>query len=201
MRRWPKTTTTRRRRSSRTARETTPHDETRTGERDLRFIEKLAAGVTIEEIAASEGISVQWARERKAAILASRAIDPPHEFMQLQIRRLSEAMLVSYSAMSARRSEGGRPGDQSCARARPLSRVRPLLDSARVSPRWRRSRRRPSPCRSPRPRLLRRKPSRPMGLQSSLAAIPRQVITTLSLCEIGSARPPSSAKLNGVVSP
>ena len=68
--------------------------------RDLRFIEKLAAGVTIEEIAASEGISAKWARERKAAILAGRAIDPPHEFIQLQIRRLSEAMLVAYSAMS-----------------------------------------------------------------------------------------------------
>jgi hypothetical protein len=69
-------------------------------QRDLRLIEKLAAGVTIEEIAASEGISPQWARERKAAILARRAIDPPHEFIQLQIRRLSEAMLVAYSAMS-----------------------------------------------------------------------------------------------------
>jgi hypothetical protein len=69
--------------------------------RDLRFIEKLAAGVTIEELAASEGISPQWARERKAAILAQRAIDPPHEFIQLQIRRLSEAMLVAYSAMSS----------------------------------------------------------------------------------------------------
>ena len=68
--------------------------------RDLRFVEKLAAGVTIEEIAASEGISVKWARERKAAVLASRAIDPPHEFIQLQIRRLSEAMLVAYSAMT-----------------------------------------------------------------------------------------------------
>jgi hypothetical protein len=69
-------------------------------QRDLRLIEKLAAGVTIEEIAANEGISPQWARERKAAILAKRAIDPPHEFIQLQIRRLSEAMLVAYSAMS-----------------------------------------------------------------------------------------------------
>jgi hypothetical protein len=68
--------------------------------RDLRLIEKLAAGATIEEIAASEGISVKWARERKAAILAERTIDRPHEFIQLQIRRLSEAMLVSYSAMS-----------------------------------------------------------------------------------------------------
>jgi hypothetical protein len=68
--------------------------------RDLRLIEQLAAGVTIEEIAASEGISVQWARERKAAILAKRVVDPPHDFVQLQIRRLSEAMLVAYSAMS-----------------------------------------------------------------------------------------------------
>jgi hypothetical protein len=68
--------------------------------RDLRLIEKLAAGVTIEEVAASEGISLKWARERKAAVLASRVIDTPHEFIKLQIRRLSEAMLVSYSAMS-----------------------------------------------------------------------------------------------------
>jgi hypothetical protein len=68
--------------------------------RDLRFIEKLAAGATIEETAASEGISIKWARERKAALLASRVIDTPHEFIKLQIRRLSEAMLVSYSAMS-----------------------------------------------------------------------------------------------------
>jgi hypothetical protein len=69
-------------------------------QRDLRLIQKLAAGVTIEEIAASEGISVKWARERKAAVLASRVIDTPHEFVKLQIRRLSEAMLVAYGAMS-----------------------------------------------------------------------------------------------------
>ncbi len=69
-------------------------------QRDLRLIEKLAAGVTIEEIAASEGISVKWARERKAALLASRVIDTPHEFIKLQIRRLNEAMLVAYSSMT-----------------------------------------------------------------------------------------------------
>jgi hypothetical protein len=68
--------------------------------RDLRLVEKLAAGATIEEIAASEGISMKWARERKASVLASRVLDTPHEFIKLQIRRLSEAMLVSYSAMS-----------------------------------------------------------------------------------------------------
>ena len=70
-------------------------------QRDLRLIEKLAAGVTIEEIAASEGISAQWARERKAALLAERTIDRPHEFIQLQIRRLNEAMLVAYSSMTS----------------------------------------------------------------------------------------------------
>ena len=69
-------------------------------QRDLRLIEKLAAGVTIEEIAASEGISCKWARERKAALLAERTIDRPHEFIQLQIRRLNEAMLVAYSSMT-----------------------------------------------------------------------------------------------------
>jgi hypothetical protein len=69
-------------------------------QRDLRLIEKLAAGVTIEEIAASEGISCKWARERKAALLAERTIDPPREFIQLQIRRLNEAMPIAYSAMS-----------------------------------------------------------------------------------------------------
>jgi hypothetical protein len=68
--------------------------------RDLRLIERLAAGVTIEEIAASEGISCKWARERKAAILAERTIDRPHDFIQLQIRRLNEAMLVAYSSMT-----------------------------------------------------------------------------------------------------
>jgi hypothetical protein len=69
-------------------------------QRDLRLVEKLAAGVTIEEIAASEGISCKWARERKAAILAERTIDRPQEFIQLQIRRLNEAMLVAYSSMT-----------------------------------------------------------------------------------------------------
>jgi hypothetical protein len=69
-------------------------------QRDLRLIEKLAAGVTIEEIAASEGISRKWAQERKAALLAERTIDRPHEFIQLQIRRLNEAMLVAYSSMT-----------------------------------------------------------------------------------------------------
>ena len=89
-----------RQRASRYRIEAPARDKARSGAARLRLIEKLAAGVTIEEIAASEGISLKWARERKAAVLASRVLDTPHEFIKLQIRRLSEAMLVSYSAMS-----------------------------------------------------------------------------------------------------
>jgi hypothetical protein len=40
------------------------------------------------------------ANGRKTAILAERSIDRPHEFIQLQIRRLNEAMLVAYSSMT-----------------------------------------------------------------------------------------------------
>src|SRR5260370_41824727 len=68
--------------------------------RDARIIERLVAGVTIHEIALSEGMTPRRARERMSAILARRALDTPGEFLQMQIRRMSEAMLVAYSAMS-----------------------------------------------------------------------------------------------------
>jgi hypothetical protein len=112
--------------------ETAARDETRACFARPQVHRELAAGATIEEIAASEGISIKWARERKAALLASRVIDTPHEFIKLQIRRLSEAMLVSYSAMSLGDLNRGRQGDQGCPRARPLSRVRPAPKRAEV---------------------------------------------------------------------
>ena len=68
--------------------------------RDFKVIELLAAGFPIEEIAAREGISARRAREHAAAALARRTLDPPAHFAQLQIRRLSEALLVCTSAMS-----------------------------------------------------------------------------------------------------
>ena len=43
--------------------------------RDARIIERLAAGLTIEEIAAREAISARRTRERVSAILAQRAHD------------------------------------------------------------------------------------------------------------------------------
>ena len=129
--------------------------------RDLRFIEKLAAGATIEEIAASEGISMKWARERKAAVLASRVIDPPHEFIKLQIRRLSEAMLVSYSAMS---NGDLRAVDKVIKVARELDRYHgfaPDRSAQRYAASFRRPRR--SLCRSPG-----RRSRRWIGMRASL---------------------------------
>jgi hypothetical protein len=68
--------------------------------RDARILERLAAGLTIQEVALGEGISPRRARERVSAFLAREAAGHPGEFIQMQIRRLSEAMLVAYSAMS-----------------------------------------------------------------------------------------------------
>ena len=67
--------------------------------RDARLIRALAAGQSIEEVAAREEIPLRRARERVSAIL-SRRPDPPAEFANLQMRRLSEAMIVASAAMS-----------------------------------------------------------------------------------------------------
>ncbi len=67
--------------------------------RDARLIRALAAGQSIEEVAAREEIPLRRARERVSAILSRRA-DPPAEFANLQMRRLSEAMIVASAAMS-----------------------------------------------------------------------------------------------------
>ncbi len=66
--------------------------------RDSRLIRALASGQPIEEAAARENLSLRQARERVSIVLSRRA-DPPAEFAQMQIRRLSEAMLVAYAAM------------------------------------------------------------------------------------------------------
>ena len=112
--------------------------------------------MTIEEIAASEGISRKWAQERKAAILAERTIDRPHEFIQLQIRRLNEAMLVAYSSMT---TGNVKAVDQVIKVVRELERYQgsALTRMRRGSPCLRRLSRRSSPCRSPLWRSLRRK--------------------------------------------
>src|SRR5271165_6173192 len=67
--------------------------------RDARMIRALASGATIEEVAARETLSLKRARELVSAFFARRAADPPAEFVHLQIRRLSEALIVAHAAM------------------------------------------------------------------------------------------------------
>jgi hypothetical protein len=66
--------------------------------RDQRLVTALAAGETIEELAAQLDIPLRTVRQRVSTIL-SRPPVPPAEFAQLQMRRLNEAMIVAYSAM------------------------------------------------------------------------------------------------------
>jgi hypothetical protein len=69
--------------------------------REMRIIERLAAGMSIGEIALQESLSPRRVRELIAKSLAERGRLPAPEFFELQVRRLNEALLVAYTAMSA----------------------------------------------------------------------------------------------------
>jgi hypothetical protein len=68
-------------------------------ERNLRVFNLLKAGVPVAQIALQEGLSPRRARELIQETLDRREIDPPAGFVQLQIGRLSDAMMVAHSAM------------------------------------------------------------------------------------------------------
>jgi hypothetical protein len=68
-------------------------------EREQRIVNLLNAGVSVAEIAQSQGVTHRRMRMIVAEILARRAPQPPAEFLAVQISRLSEALLVSYGAM------------------------------------------------------------------------------------------------------
>jgi hypothetical protein len=68
-------------------------------ERKLRVFNLLKAGVPVAEIALQEGLSPRRARAMIQATLERREIDPPAGFVQLQIGRLSDAMMVAHAAM------------------------------------------------------------------------------------------------------
>jgi hypothetical protein len=70
-----------------------------TAERRLRILERLTTGLTVAHIARVEGLSVRRIRRIIQEMLASREIDPPAGFVQLQIARLSEAMIVARAMM------------------------------------------------------------------------------------------------------
>ena len=68
-------------------------------ERNVKLFNLLKSGVPIAEIALQEGLSVRRARELVQEMLERREVDPPAGFAQLQIGRLSDAMMVAYAAM------------------------------------------------------------------------------------------------------
>lgn len=68
-------------------------------ERGVRLFDLLKAGMPIAEIALREGFSVRRAREIVQEILERREVDPPAGFVQLQIGRLGDAMMVAHTAM------------------------------------------------------------------------------------------------------
>ena len=70
-----------------------------TAMRDMRIVRALAHGETIDKVAVREGLSLRRARERVAAVVARRALEPTEAFIAVQIARLNEAMLVAYAEM------------------------------------------------------------------------------------------------------
>jgi hypothetical protein len=71
----------------------------RTADQRLRIQERLAMGLTVAHIARVEQLTVRRVRQIIAEMLASREIDPPAGFVQIQIARLSEAMIVARTMM------------------------------------------------------------------------------------------------------
>jgi hypothetical protein len=68
--------------------------------RDLRIVGRLKAGVSVNEIAIREKLSPRRVRELIARGLAARERLPIEDYAELQVRRLNEALLVSYGAMA-----------------------------------------------------------------------------------------------------
>jgi hypothetical protein len=68
-------------------------------DREQRIIAFLNRGVSVAEIASTEGVTLKRMRNLVQEILVKRMPQPPAEFLALQVSRLNEALLVSYSAM------------------------------------------------------------------------------------------------------
>ncbi len=66
----------------------------------MRIVSLLNRGVSIPEIAVQEGVTERRMRMFVREVLARRAPQPPADFLALQVSRLNEALLVSYSAMA-----------------------------------------------------------------------------------------------------
>ena len=67
--------------------------------RERQIMNLLNRGLSVAEIASRSGVSIKHMRNRVRKILAERMPQPPAEYLALQVSRLNEALLVSYSAM------------------------------------------------------------------------------------------------------
>jgi DNA-binding CsgD family transcriptional regulator len=68
-------------------------------DRERQIVGLLNRGLSVAEIASRSGVSVKHMRNLVRKILAERMPQPPVEYLALQVSRLNEALLVSYSAM------------------------------------------------------------------------------------------------------
>ena len=68
-------------------------------ERRMQILERLTCGLTVAHIARLEDLTVHRVRQIIAGMLEKRELDPPAGFVQLQIARLSEAMIVARTMM------------------------------------------------------------------------------------------------------
>ena len=68
-------------------------------DRERQIVNLLNRGLSVPEIASRSGVSIKHMRNLVRKILAERMPQPPGEFLALQVSRLNEALLVSYSAM------------------------------------------------------------------------------------------------------
>jgi hypothetical protein len=71
----------------------------KTADQRLRILERLTTGLSVAHIARVEKLTVRRVQQIIAAMLESREIDPPAGFVQLQVARLSDAMVVSHTMM------------------------------------------------------------------------------------------------------
>ena len=68
-------------------------------DRERQIVGLLNRGLSVAEIASRSGVSIKDMRNLVRKILAERMPQPPVEYLALQVSRLNEALLVSYSAM------------------------------------------------------------------------------------------------------
>jgi len=70
-----------------------------TADRRLRILESLTSGLSVARIARAENLTIRRVRQMIAQMLENREVDPPAGFVQLQIARLGEAMIVAHTMM------------------------------------------------------------------------------------------------------